>query len=153
MSNRSDVPIGLWQILPHGELTYISLHTTDPTGKDKNMIQVNEGDVIKVTRVGTVKGVSRGSDYQAVTFQQKGVPPIGIKGTDTVEIIRKAEPEYVQGAYYMADDGVIYQRVSDRDLNGWFKWGGELVNLNCPKRPLRRMIPQDQGSTRGNDGF
>lgn len=102
------------------------------------MTDIRVGDEVKLTFSGEATRV--GGDV--VTLKGgDGCNRLFVSSIYDVEVTKRAEPEYVQGAYYMGDDGVLYQHDT-WGWPGWFKWGGERVDFDTPKRPLRRMRPE-----------
>lgn len=100
------------------------------------LADIKEGDRVRVTYEGTVDHVI--GHGKVLGFA--GGAYLSVEGADTVEIL---EPEYQAGRVYEDAKGVFYYKMASCDR--WrYVYNGELVSLDTPKRPLRKLVPEGE---------
>jgi hypothetical protein len=66
------------------------------------------------------------------------------------DIIAAREPAYETGQVYLDADGVNFLRVGD----DWYRFASEsLVAHAWPRRPLRKLVPEDEPVTIADDNW
>jgi hypothetical protein len=103
------------------------------------------GDRVRVEFEGVVRWINSDDWLFGVELPHGGVHAFSPGLFPYVEVLSPPEPDYVEGSWYLSDNGDVYQYRSRSQSLGWYSPGlGCCVPRDFPPRPLVRLVPEGQ---------